>query len=131
MVWTCFNSFQATLADMAQDPVFHLAALVVLLLWALPSLQSQKFEGPTLLAPSDHIFCYRQLSRIASMAGCIVLTGFQTRQQMVCATNVAGTWYHGFSGCHNLFPDIRSLQVPLSPSNDLGTYQDLGRETPG
>jgi hypothetical protein len=33
-----FHSFQATLADSAQDPVFYLAALVVLLLWALPSI---------------------------------------------------------------------------------------------
>ena len=80
MVWTCFNSFQATLADMAQDPVFHLAALVVLLLWALPSLQSQKFEGPTLLAPSNHVFCFCQLPRVSSMAGCIVLTSFQACQ---------------------------------------------------
>ena len=75
-----FRSFQATLADIAKDPVFYLAALVVLLLWALPSIQSQKLEGPALLAPSNYIFCSCQLPRFASMAGCIVLTSFQARQ---------------------------------------------------
>lgn len=107
-----------------------MATMVVVLLWSLPPLQDQEHRGCALLAPPDHFQRRRWVPGFSSLASSIIFTSFQAREQMVGASDVAGSRHNGDAIRHHLRPNLRSLQIPVSASEYSSLDQVLGTKTP-